>query len=343
MNPCLDYIFLYKKKLILFCLCSLFFGCESNKSIDNKSEPKPLVETVSYGPVSYTMTLSPGILDYTNNALLTLKITYEPWVSVSLPDLSDRFNGFRIAGFYDEADGESGGKKSLVRKIMLIPLVSEEHRIAPIAVLWEDHSVIPAKTNWFPTKPIKVEIKEPEKGRDISLRLKPRWIAPSMIVFFKPVVLTLAIISTSMVLWILVKKRKKNSIANAISPEERALAALNDLLKNKLIHEGKIKEFYIQLTFIVRRYIEEKHGIRAPEQTTEEFLAAIRGNPSFPENVVLKLKDFLEAADLVKFAGFNPPPNSCERAIETAREYVEADSLANSSSKKILLERSSSV
>ena len=39
---------------------------------------------------------------------------------------------------------------------------------------------------------------------------------------------------------------------------------------------GLVKEFYLRLTGIVRQYVEDTTGIRAPEQTTEEFLRDMR-------------------------------------------------------------------
>ena len=76
---------------------------------------------------------------------------------------------------------------------------------------------------------------------------------------------------------------------------------------------------------IVRRYIERQHSIRAPEQTTQEFLDAIAGNPHFNRDTVRKLRDFLMAADLVKFAGYAPDTDTVDQSVTTARVYIETD------------------
>ena len=60
------------------------------------------------------------------------------------------------------------------------------------------------------------------------------------------------------------------------TPEEVAHAALALLLPENLPARGLVKEFYLRLTGIVRQYVEDTTGIRAPEQTTEEFLRDIR-------------------------------------------------------------------
>jgi hypothetical protein len=76
---------------------------------------------------------------------------------------------------------------------------------------------------------------------------------------------------------------------------------------------------------IVRRYIGRAHSIRAPEQTTEEFLLAASRNPQFRLEVLGKLRAFLQTADLVKFAEYRPESASVDQALGTAKDYVETD------------------
>jgi hypothetical protein len=76
---------------------------------------------------------------------------------------------------------------------------------------------------------------------------------------------------------------------------------------------------------VVRRYIERTHGIRAPEQTTEEFLAAATRHPRFTPPVLASLRTFLESSDLVKFAGQQATPQLAAGAVDTARGYIVTD------------------
>ena len=110
-----------------------------------------------------------------------------------------------------------------------------------------------------------------------------------------------------------------------LSPRERAFAELERLLNRRLPEQGLFKDFYIELTQVVRRYIERTHGIRAPEQTTEEFLADAERRPRFTPAVIASLRDFLQSADLVKFAGRDATPEVADGAVRTARAYIEQD------------------
>ena len=111
-----------------------------------------------------------------------------------------------------------------------------------------------------------------------------------------------------------------------LSPAERAVRELDALLAKDLIRRGKVKDFYVELTMVVRRYIERQHGIRAPEQTTQEFLRAAGDDRRFPPAVLRKLAAFLEAADLVKFAAHQPDADAIDRAARTARDFILTDS-----------------
>ena len=103
---------------------------------------------------------------------------------------------------------------------------------------------------------------------------------------------------------VLLRRRKRRPIAvRKQTPEEIAQAALARLLAENLPAQGLVKEFYLRLTGIVRQYVEDTTGIRAPEQTTEEFLRDMRSRAVFPRERSARLAEFLEAADLVKYAG----------------------------------------
>ncbi len=110
-----------------------------------------------------------------------------------------------------------------------------------------------------------------------------------------------------------------------MSPIERALYELDKLLKKGLPGRGFYKDFYVELTMVVRRYIERQHGVRAPNLTTDEFLRAASSNAAFTKASLSELKAFLESADLVKFAGLEATPEMADGATGKAKNYLTAD------------------
>ena len=57
-----------------------------------------------------------------------------------------------------------------------------------------------------------------------------------------------------------------------IPAHEQAYRELERLLARELIEKGQVKEFYAGVSGVLRRYIENRFGLKAPERTTEEFL-----------------------------------------------------------------------
>ena len=123
----------------------------------------------------------------------------------------------------------------------------------------------------------------------------------------------------------LLRRIRHEVILRMMTPRERAMRELEHLLLRDLIEKDLFKDFYVELTMIVRRYIERAHKVRAPEQTTEEFLASASNHPAFGEEVLTRLRNFLEAADLVKFAAQHSDRSAPDNATLTAREYIQKD------------------
>ncbi|MCE9620362.1 MAG: hypothetical protein K8R92_10730 [Planctomycetes bacterium] len=107
------------------------------------------------------------------------------------------------------------------------------------------------------------------------------------------------------------------------SPHERALRELDELAARQLPQRGMVLDFYVLLSDAVRHYVEGRFGIRAPEQTTKEFLAVARHHPHIGEDHQRLLASFLRAADLVKYAAQRPGPGECDRGLDAARGFVK--------------------
>ena len=118
------------------------------------------------------------------------------------------------------------------------------------------------------------------------------------------------------------KQPKKVSIPPK-SPWEVAVERLNDLQKQNLSQQGHLKEYYSQLSDIVRRYIEDRFRIRAPEMTTQEFLLSLKDSSDLSSEHKGFLKDFLNSCDMVKFARYGPSLQETEVSLHFAFKLVE--------------------
>jgi len=86
----------------------------------------------------------------------------------------------------------------------------------------------------------------------------------------------------------------------APAPHEGAFRALEGL--SALLREGQEREFVTQVSAIVRGYIQDRFGLRAPHRSTEEFLREASGSTVLGAHDQELLRDFLSECDKVKFA-----------------------------------------
>ena len=105
-------------------------------------------------------------------------------------------------------------------------------------------------------------------------------------------------------------------------PWETALQSLNELEQKKLWQEGKIKEYYSELTDIIRHYLHQQHGIEAMEMITSEILSAYDVAGLQPDSRQI-LTNILIQADYAKFAKAVPLRKENELSLTLSRQFIE--------------------
>jgi hypothetical protein len=124
--------------------------------------------------------------------------------------------------------------------------------------------------------------------------------------------------------WLWRRRRPKPRAAPAGGParprvptrpaHDRWLEALEALVAERLLEEGRAREFHIRLAEIVKRYLGEVFAFDAMDRTSQEVLEdlASRARPTLRAEAAA----LLEQCDLVKFAEHQP---SLDRGREAAR------------------------
>ncbi len=283
-----------------------------------------------------SLVVEPASVRLDRDMAATLRIESPSATKVEWPALTDRLQGFTLSGVYDVEAETRDGVTVHERRLRLTPLVAAEYRIAPMAIRVVDSSCSPPTVGWIATKSV-VFAKQPlvdEPGTGIKSDPKPVWIAPSFRTVVKWIALAALAAALGFGLWKLGHRVHRHVKLMRMSPRERAFHELSELLARDLVGKSQVKEFYLELTMIVRRYIERAHAVRAPEQTTEEFLDAASRNQAFTPDVMRKLRTFLQSADLVKFAAFQPPPGATDQATGTAKDYISTDAATQAPQEK---------
>lgn len=108
-----------------------------------------------------------------------------------------------------------------------------------------------------------------------------------------------------------------------LSPYDQAMLDLKSLKSRKLWEAGREKEYYTELTDILRRYLDGRFGIKAMEMTSNEIMSHLAdlGSGVVPRD---KMRDILDMADFVKFAMVRPLPDDNVALFKNAEDFVES-------------------
>lgn len=105
------------------------------------------------------------------------------------------------------------------------------------------------------------------------------------------------------------------------TPYEEAMAGLSALKEKKLWEQGMEKEYFTDLTEILRRYLFRQFGINAIEMTSRQILAALSKNDELKDKRAY-FRQILDMADFVKFAKVRPLPDDNVLAFDNAVRFV---------------------
>lgn len=134
-----------------------------------------------------------------------------------------------------------------------------------------------------------------------------------------------AVLSAALAAWYLVRRYRSPAPPAAAppAPDVLALAALDAILARDLIGRGEVKAFYIELSDVVRTYLESRFQVRAPEMTTEEFLRSVRLSQRLSPNQQEALRGFMEQSDQVKFARRQAGAEEMRASFDLAKRFVQ--------------------
>ncbi|WP_027879679.1 BatD family protein [Mesoflavibacter zeaxanthinifaciens] len=159
--------------------------------------------------------------------------------------------------------------------------------------------------------------------------------------------LTIALVATIgfLVYWFVWRKRpltEEEKIAQ-LPPYDCAKLALKQLDETKYLERAEIKEYYSELTFIIRKYLDEKVYDKALESTTDQLIDRLNilqeGNQiELSKDDIKNIEAILKRADLVKFAKSAPDIELAKldrQTVDTEIDQVK-DALPEPSEEELL-------
>lgn len=300
----------------LCALCLAFGSCGWQDSGSSAAD-FPIRRNYESDGVHLQLSLDRESMTTAESLLLRLEIECAEDDEVEFPDARDGLGEFAVVEESTLPDRlRDGGRVVRGREYVLQPFLPGDYELPALEVTLNESSQVS-------TEPVKLAVQsvleDPQSAelRDITEPVDipvPWWW---WIVFGLALAAALAGVA-----WWWKRRKSARSAPRHVPPHEAALAALEALLVEDLVARGAFKLFYLRLSDIVRHYVEERFGLRAPEQTTEEFLAAMSAAPVVRRDHQTLLRGFLNQADLVKFAEFVPDANDVEGAVKAARRFI---------------------
>ena len=256
-----------------------------------------------------------------------------------VPAFEDSVGPFTLLGSQDlPGPAAPEGRTAFVRRLRLTAFETGRLAIPPIPLLWISETGDTAvaysdslRVDALSVLPESVATADPQTAlaqlRDVKgvVTLEPSrlwlWIL-------------LGVLGAALLAWILVRalRRKTAAVprmvapapAPALSPEVAFHKGLDALLSRKWIETGEFKEYYAELSLLLRRYIEGRFTIPAVEETQREIVEAADLDQRLDSAEVDWLRGWLRDADLVKFARMDRLSADAHRATEQAATWVLA-------------------
>lgn len=318
-----------------FCLIGmtaallLWPGCGSDEAAPTEGHTGETARTERVlGPVKVIVEVAPREPRLSDDPTFTLTVEAEDGVDVTMPPFGNSLGDFVIRNYRKPMPEMRGGRRVIRQIYELEPMRTGEHLIHPISIPFVDNRPKgDGKEHLAETESLTVIVKS-VLGEEIpSLAgLKPAEDPKEiheepfnalMLLWGSPLIAALVVL----VWW---RRRRRDGVdaAPKLTPREMAWLELKDLLGAGYLEREEFNFYYRDLTAVVCRYIERTTGVRAYEQTTEEFLREVTGQEIFPESERERLGAFLESADLIKFAAVRPGKTEIESSFNRAKDFL---------------------
>jgi hypothetical protein len=325
---------------ILLAIVLLGFGaCSSSEQLTTPEttvvEPSKdaVVKTTENGPVKATIRVWPAKPSLGDSIYARLEIDAPAGISIDAPfqEAGDqRLGRFRVVGFVRDTKHKPNGGQLHEQTYTLEAQTSGKHRIPPLRLEMIDargSAADKAKPQEMLTDEVPLDV-APVKTEVADAKLESARGSLDPDVGGTSWMMILGIVSAALVLGsgsLLAMRgmRARRRIEKQRSAYDEAVANLRELESRGAPDAQTADSWFVELSSIVRTYLEKRYEIRAPELTTEEFLLVATSRSELDDAHRVLLTQFLERCDRVKFAGYRPDADESLATLAAARGFVE--------------------
>jgi hypothetical protein len=282
-------------------------------------------------PVSVESRLDKSAITIGDTVRYVVRLTYDERVKVTWPSLGANLGAFEIRDYSKPDPRKVKGRMVEEVAYTISTFDTGRFEIPPLTISYQT----PPDTARYTLQTDKLEVYVasmlPSQDGDIR-DIKSPWELPRdwKLIALVAGGVTLVLLLAGLGYYFWRKRRGKSLLPEKKEPlrpaHEIAWEALQKLRDGDLLATGQIKAYYVELTEIVRRYIEGRYFVPALELTTGELMDNLK-TVAIETEAKAMLHDLLQRSDLVKFAKYQPAADEHERAFQLAESFVETTKL----------------
>ena len=327
----IDAVNIKRGLLVLLLCCALLAVCsgckEKSEGIIEKTEFE-IDKQYERGPLSVHVRVDKSKLTIADTLLLELEAVVEPGYEVKMPKVDKGLDKFGIVDWNNLGNRlDENNNVASTHRYRLEPFLSGKYEIPVFTFEFYDVNSVEDKKYELSSEPVEVEVTSllgEQRGELVIEDIEDVVEMPQEAALWWIWLLIFFFIAAAAGGWILLRRKRAAKLIGIFKPaHEIAYERLKALVKNNLVETGRIKEFYEQISSILRHYIEHRFDLRAPERTTEEFLAELQYTDVLSEPDKESLEEFLNHCDLVKFAKHRPTTEQIQQTFDLVKEFIE--------------------
>jgi hypothetical protein len=310
-------------------LIAFFQGCGKDASSDSAESEFAIDKLFERGPLTVHVRLDKDKMTIAETILLQFEAAIDPKYELQMPQVGTQLQNFGILDWDNLGDRlDENNNVISTYQYRLEPFLSGSYQLPTFTFEFTDANSIAEKKYTLATEPIDIEVTSllgEDRENLVIADIEDVVDMPKPPLYWPLWTLgTCAAIAAAISAWIYLRRRRIHELVRIFkSAHEIAYARLKALVKDDPVATGKIKEFYERISDILRHYIEHRFELRAPERTTEEFLAELALEDVLGEPDKKMLEEFLTHCDLVKFAKHDPTHEQIQRTFDLVREFIE--------------------
>ncbi len=244
-------------------------------------------------------------------------------LELQLDRLPSSLSGLEIEYLGQSIDELRSGRYRITQRYLIDPMKIATYQLPPATVKWGDSQSMRLPGVLFKARDLTEE--EREHLSTMAPVIEPDTLVPERSTTWMWVSGIVALVLLVAMFYGLYSRRNIPEIIRPTLPAwEIALHRLEDLNQRQLPASGRYEQYYVDLSAILRYYIEDRFQVQAPELTTQEFLEIAGKNNILDIDYHDKIANFLKQSDRVKFARHQPSTEEMALNFEVVESYIKS-------------------